>query len=196
MTTKTLKDGLDATFSADLNLALGEQADAASKSVVLSTGSKALLTTLASILSTIDGHVDGFEAASGAVSDTAWTAGSGSQIALLKAIAAQAVSTAPVPVAQADEYETVAASATDQVIGATGATGDRLAGVLIQPGTTSPGNVIIKDGSTTIYTFPGGASSVTTLIPFVVPLGLKSVSGSWKVTTGANVTAIAIGDFT
>lgn len=43
MTTKSLKDGAGSAFDADLNLALGEQADAASKSVVLSTGSKALV---------------------------------------------------------------------------------------------------------------------------------------------------------
>jgi hypothetical protein len=50
-------------------------------------------------------------------------------------------STAPALIAQADEYETVAASQTDQVLGATGATGDRIAGFLINPATTSPGTV-------------------------------------------------------
>lgn len=151
------------------------------------------------LLTSIDGHVDGVEgllAALGAIGDAAWASGSGSLVALLKTVATQAASTAPVPIAQADEYETVAASATDQVIGATGATGDRLAGILIQPGTTSPGTVIIKDNTTVIYTFPGGASSVSTLIPFAVPLGIKSVNGAFKVTTGANVTVIALGDFT
>jgi hypothetical protein len=39
------------------------------------------------------------------------------------------------------EYETVAASSHDQVLGPTGATGDYLAGVLIVPATTSPGAV-------------------------------------------------------
>jgi hypothetical protein len=128
--------------------------------------------------------------------DTAWASGSGKIITLLKAIAAASVSTAAVPIAMADEYETVAASATDQVIGATGAAGDRLAGILIQPGTTSPGTVVIKDGSTTIYTFPGGASSVADLGTIIVPLGIKSVSDAWKITTGTNVTVVAIGDFT
>ena len=37
------------------------------------------------------------------------------------------------------EYETVAASQTDQVLGATGATGDYLGDLLIVPATTSPG---------------------------------------------------------
>jgi hypothetical protein len=105
-------------------------------------------------------------------------------------------STAPALIAQADEYETVAASQTDQVLGATGATGDRIAGFLINPATTSPGTVTLKDGSTTIYTFTGGASSVSNLDTIPVPLGIKSVSGAFKITTGANVSVIAVGDFT
>lgn len=94
------------------------------------------------------------------------------------------------------EYETVAASQTAQVLGATGGTGDWLAGVLIVPATTSPGNVIILDNATSITIFTGGASSVSNLVPFMVPLGMKSVSGAWKITTGANVSCIGIGNFT
>jgi len=94
------------------------------------------------------------------------------------------------------DYETVAASQTNQVLGPTGATGDYLAGVLIVPATTSPGNVIIIDNATSITIFTGGASSVSNLVPFMVPLGMRSVSGSWRITTGANVSAIGIGNFT
>lgn len=107
-----------------------------------------------------------------------------------------ATGTNPAPVANSTVYEAVGASATNQSLGATGAAGDYLAAVLIQPGTTSPGNVIVKDGSTTIYTFPGGASSVATLHPFVATFGAKSVSGAWNITTGTNVTAVAVGVFT
>lgn len=94
------------------------------------------------------------------------------------------------------DYETVAASQTAQTLGATGATGDYLSGVLIVPATTSPGNVIILDNATSITIFTGGASSVSNLVPFMVPLGLTSVSGAWKITTGANVSCIGIGNFT
>lgn len=93
------------------------------------------------------------------------------------------------------EYETVAASQTAQVLGGAGATGDYLAKVVIVPATTSPGNVIILDNATSITIFTGGASSVTTLHPFTVDLGMTSVSGAWKITTGANVSAIGIGNF-
>lgn len=106
-----------------------------------------------------------------------------------------ATSTEPVKISQADEYETVAASQPDQVLGSTGAVGDRLQGIIINPATTSPGNVIIKDGATTIYTFTGGASSVPGLGSIVVGLGIVSVSGAFKITTGANVSVIAVGDF-
>lgn len=94
------------------------------------------------------------------------------------------------------EYETVAASQTSQVLGSTGATGDRIYGVLVIPATTSPGNVILIDNATSITIFTGGASSVSNLVPFMIPLGIRSVSGAWRLTTGANVSCIAIGDFT
>lgn len=99
--------------------------------------------------------------------------------------------------AAADKYETVAASATAQALGAVGAVGDMLAGVLIVPTTTSPGAVSIKDGGDAAITiFTGGASSVGSLVPFFVPLGIKSRTGAWQLTTGANVAAIGVGEFT
>lgn len=93
-------------------------------------------------------------------------------------------------------YATVAASQTAQVLGATGAKGDYIGELLISPATTSPGQVLILDGATSITIFVGGATSVADLKPFAVPLGMYSASGAWKVTTGANLTVIAIGKFT
>lgn len=98
--------------------------------------------------------------------------------------------------AVAGNYETVAASQTDQVLGSAGAAGDYLAGLLIIPATTSPGAVAILDDATSINVFAGGASSVGDLKPFFLPLGLVSSSGAWKVTTGANVSVVAVGKFT
>lgn len=95
------------------------------------------------------------------------------------------------------EKETVAASQTDQVLGATGATGDYLSGLLIVPATTSPGAVSIKDGGgAAITVFAGGAGSVGFLVPFFVPVLSKSTAGAWSVTTGANVSVFATGNFT
>lgn len=94
------------------------------------------------------------------------------------------------------EYETVAASQTAQVIGATGAAGDYISGILVVPATTSPGNVLLLDNATSITVFAGGASSVSNLVPFFIPLGIYSTSGAWKITTGSNVSCIASGNFT
>lgn len=95
------------------------------------------------------------------------------------------------------QYETVAASQTAQALGATGATGDYLAGVLVFPGTAGCGVVTVLDNATTIGTFAGGGTTaLPSLVPFMIPIGLFSVSGAWKLTTGANLTAVGIGRFT
>lgn len=99
------------------------------------------------------------------------------------------------------EYETVAASQTDQIMGATGAVGDWIEGLLIVPGTAAAGAVSIKDGNgSAISVFAGGGTTaLPTLAPIYVPLGLKCIAATtpgWKITTGANVTAIGMGNFT
>lgn len=101
-------------------------------------------------------------------------------------------------IASPGDYETVGASvSTPQTIGGTGAAGDYLVGLLVVPGTTSPGAVQIKDGSNSAITvFEGGAASVGDLRPFFIYLGLRSIVGAWQVTTGANVSVIAVGAFT
>lgn len=95
------------------------------------------------------------------------------------------------------DYETVAASQTEQVLGTTGAAGDYLLGLLVVPASTSPGAVEIKDGNLSAVTvFAGGSDSVASLVPFFVPLGIRSTQGEWAVTTGANVSVVASGIFT
>jgi hypothetical protein len=97
---------------------------------------------------------------------------------------------------RAEQFETIAASQTDQVLGASGARGDFLKSVLVVPASTSPGAVSIKDGSGSAITlFAGGAASVTELKPFSVPLGIVSTGGAWSISTGANVSAVACGWF-
>lgn len=95
------------------------------------------------------------------------------------------------------DYEAVAASQTDQVCGVTGAAGDFLHSLVIVPATTSPGNVLIEDGTNSAITvFTGGASSVGDLTPIVLEFNIRSTSGAWEITTGANVSALCIGRFT
>jgi hypothetical protein len=94
------------------------------------------------------------------------------------------------------DYETVAASQTNQVLGVTGKKGDFLARLIVTPATTTPGIVQIKDGADTAITvFVGGAASITQLTPFEIPLFLYSRTGAWQITTGANVSVVATGSF-
>mgnify|MGYP007107506694 CR=1 FL=1 len=94
-------------------------------------------------------------------------------------------------------YETVAASQTAQVIGPTGGDGDYIEGVLIIPAVVAAGLVTLLDGATSIPIYVGGATTALVDVkPFYVHLGLRSVSGAWKLTTGANVSVVASGVFT
>jgi hypothetical protein len=93
------------------------------------------------------------------------------------------------------DYETVAASQTDQVLGPVGKVGDILQRLIITVGTAASAAVSIKDGGgSAIPIFPnspGGGIGT-----YVVECGMTSVAGAWKVTTGAGATVVAVGRFT
>jgi hypothetical protein len=100
-------------------------------------------------------------------------------------------------VATPHNYETVAAGQTGQVLGPTGAVGDYIEGILVVPAVVACGAVTLIDGATSITIFVGGGTTaLQDAKPFYVKLGMKSVSGTWSITTGANVSVIAMGDFT
>lgn len=101
-----------------------------------------------------------------------------------------------VATAGSSEYETVAAGASAQTIGPTGATGDYLDQLLAVPASVSPGGIWIIDNTTSINVFAGGTNAVATLHPFPIPIHAKSVSGAWKVSTGTSISVIAFGNFT
>jgi hypothetical protein len=96
------------------------------------------------------------------------------------------------------EYETVAASASDQVLGATGAQGDYLDTLVCVVTTAATSQVQIKDGNGTL--FPVLPNNVGAGIgTYHVAIGAKCVNGTtpgWKITTGAGVTVFATGNFT
>lgn len=92
------------------------------------------------------------------------------------------------------EYETVAAAQTGQAIGATGAVGDYLSHVIFYPATTGAGTSYVLDNAVEVAKITSG--TLADLRPIVIPVNGISVSGAWKVTTGANMTATAFGDFT
>lgn len=96
----------------------------------------------------------------------------------------------------AHEYEDVAASQSAQVIGSGGTgAGQHLSHVVVFPATSSPGAVTLLDGGSSKVIFAGGADSVPSLIPFTIYFGCNSQNGAWAITTGANVSARAVGDF-
>jgi hypothetical protein len=101
--------------------------------------------------------------------------------------------TAPVEIGGHD-YETVAASQTDQVLGTNGAQGDFLARLIITVGTAATAAVSIKDGTGAAIPImpnsPGGGIGA-----YNIELGMRSTGGPWKVTTGAGATVVAIGQF-
>ena len=92
------------------------------------------------------------------------------------------------------QYETVAASQTDQVLGGTGATGDYLHRIIITVATAATAAVDIQDGTDTAISImpnsPGSGIGV-----YVVDLELRSKTGAWSVTTGAGSTVLAVGIF-
>lgn len=91
-------------------------------------------------------------------------------------------------------YETVAASQTDQVLGGTGAIGDYLHKLVCVVSTAATAATSIKDGSgsaiAVLPNSPGGGVGT-----YVLELNMVSVAGAWKVTTGAGVAVIAVGRF-
>lgn len=104
------------------------------------------------------------------------------------------------------DYVAVAASTTKGSLG-TGSKvidGDILMNVLIIPATTSPGAVTVFDGAggSGMIIFPGGATSVADLKPIYVQLNIRAKNAAanasgprWLMSTGANVSVIATGDF-
>lgn len=93
------------------------------------------------------------------------------------------------------KYETVAASQTGQVLGATGAAGDRIKKIIVTVTTAATSTVALLDGSTSV-----------SLVPAVTPVGIYTIdfgeegilstTGAWSLTTGAGCNLIAVGDFT
>jgi hypothetical protein len=93
---------------------------------------------------------------------------------------------------QPTNYETVAASQTNQVLGTNGKAGDWLEALIVTVATAATGVVSINDnGGTSI---PITAAN-TPIGVYVVKLQLRSRLGGWRVTTDAGASVIATGDF-
>ncbi len=96
------------------------------------------------------------------------------------------------------DYETVAAGAADQILGAVGAAGDHLCRLICVVATAATAQVQIKDGDgaaiTVLPNSPGGG--IGTYVIEVQAKARNATTPGWKVTTGAGVSVLAVGDFT
>lgn len=122
-------------------------------------------------------------------------AGSGTTSALTQRVVESTDSPLITAINAGRDYETVAASQTTQTLGATGAAGDYLDGLLCVVATAATAQVQIKDGANSAITvLPNSPGAGVGAYP--IPLGLVSTNGAWQITTGAGVSVIAIGEFT
>jgi hypothetical protein len=90
------------------------------------------------------------------------------------------------------DYETVAASQTDQVLGTAGAVGDLLERLVVSVATAATGTVSIKDGAGSAIPI---TAANTPIGVYSVNIGAKTTGGAWSVTTGAGATVVAVGKF-
>lgn len=89
------------------------------------------------------------------------------------------------------EYETVAASQTNQVLGGTGAKGDFISRAIVTVVTAATSTVTLTDGTTAIAIMAAN----TAIGCYSIELGMRAATGPWKITTGAGATVIAVGQF-
>lgn len=100
------------------------------------------------------------------------------------------------PAQNVGDYETVAASQTDQSLGATGAVGDFLKRLICVVATAATSTVSIKDGNGSAISILPANTAVGT---YSIEIEMKAVNATtpgWKVTTGAGVSVIGVGSFT
>jgi uncharacterized spore protein YtfJ len=91
------------------------------------------------------------------------------------------------------QYETVAASQTTQMLGASGAAGDYLHRLIVTVNTAATSTVTLTDGVTAIPIVPALIGSGVGVVN--IELNMASLTSGWKVTTGAGVTVVAVGLF-
>lgn len=89
---------------------------------------------------------------------------------------------------------TVAAGSTTTAFGATGAAGDYLSHVILEPAAVGAGTTTIFNNATEVYKYTAG--TLADLRPIIVPINMNSSGGAWKATTGANMQARGFGTFT
>lgn len=93
------------------------------------------------------------------------------------------------------DYEAVAVSQTDQILGPVGVVGDILETLIVSVATAATSTCSIKDGNGSAIVI---TAANTTIGVYSVPIGARCVNATtpgWKVTTGAGCTALGVGRF-
>ena len=94
------------------------------------------------------------------------------------------------------DYEAVAASQTDQVLGTTGHVGDVLERLICAVATAATSTVSIKDGDGSAIPILAANAAIGV---YSIGIGMRAKNATtpgWKVTTAAGVSVIGIGRFT
>lgn len=91
------------------------------------------------------------------------------------------------------QYETVAAGQTAQVLGGAGKAGDYLHRLIVTVNTAATSAVTLTDGVTAIAVVPDNVASGVGVLN--LEINAASLTSGWKVTTGAGVTVLAVGQF-
>lgn len=202
MATMDVLNATGGTETVEKPLTPGRSAAATSRPVALSTEDKALLDMLgvvsgAAVITDATGTLQQYLrglVVQAAAQLAALTAGN-SQLPANLGSKSVAASLATSVKSGGNEYEDVAASQTNQTLGATGAAGDYLECLTCVVSTAATAQVQVKDGAgsaVTIFPNSPGAGVGT----YTIPCGWTSTSGAWQITTGAGVAVRASGDFT
>ena len=92
--------------------------------------------------------------------------------------------------------EEIAASATDQTMGATGATGDYLDHCTVTVVTSATGTFGIEDGSNTSFDNISITAANTPIGVYNIDIRAEATTvAGWEITTGAGATAVCYGFF-
>lgn len=97
---------------------------------------------------------------------------------------------------QPTDYEAVAASQTDQILGPVGAVGNQLAALVCTVATAATSTVSIKDGNGSAIPILAANTPIGVYTVLVGALCVNPTTPGWKVTTGAGVSVLAVGRFT
>ncbi len=94
------------------------------------------------------------------------------------------------------DYEAVAASQTNQILGPTGHVGDVLEKLIITVATAATGTVSIADGDGAAIPITAANTPIGVYTVVVGARAKNATTPGWKVTTGAGATVLATGRFT